>query len=77
MDIMLDLETMGKSPDAAITAIGAVIFDVEGRSLGGEFYYALDGDSTDFDSAPTGGLVQAREYAGYGGGAEYQYGDLF
>lgn len=48
-----------------------------GKSGGGEFYHALDGDSTDVDYAPTGGLVHAREYKFYDGGAEYNYGDLF
>lgn len=31
VEIMLDLETMGKGPNAAITQIGAVVFDVEKR----------------------------------------------
>lgn len=44
---------------------------------GGEFYYRNDGDSTDEDSAPTGGLVQARDYNSWGGGVEYRYDDLF
>jgi len=38
MNIMLDLETMGKGPDAAIVAIGAVEFDLENGELGREFY---------------------------------------
>ena len=53
MDIMIDLETMGKDPDAAITALGAVIFDVEGRALGGEFYFAIDLES----SVASGGVI--------------------
>lgn len=48
-----------------------------GKSGGGEFFHAFDGDSTDEDYAPTGGLVHAREYKFYDGGAEYNYGDLF
>lgn len=38
MDVMLDLETMGNSPNAAIVAIGAVEFDPATRSLGRRFY---------------------------------------
>ncbi|HEX7884639.1 MAG TPA: hypothetical protein VF474_01560 [Phenylobacterium sp.] len=58
--------------------VGAAIkFGSDKSGSGGEFYYSLDHDSTDVDSAPTGGLVHAREFAGYGGGVEYQYGDLF
>lgn len=34
--IMLDLETMGKGPNAAIVAIGAVVFDTELGSVGDE-----------------------------------------
>lgn len=36
MNIMLDLETMGTGPDAAIAAIGAVVFSADG--LGDTFY---------------------------------------
>ncbi len=43
--IMLDLETMGKSPDAAIVAIGAVAFDPEARRLGDTFYVTVDLES--------------------------------
>lgn len=38
MDVMLDLETMGNGPNAAIVAIGAVEFDPATRSLGRHFY---------------------------------------
>lgn len=38
--VMLDLETLGKSPGAVIVAIGAVIFDASG--LGFEFYQRID-----------------------------------
>lgn len=37
-DIMLDLETMGNGPSAAIIAIGAVKFDITTRAIGDEFY---------------------------------------
>lgn len=47
-----------------------------GRSGGGEFYYANDGQPG-ADTPPTGELVQARDFKAYGGGAEYSYGDLF
>jgi phage-related minor tail protein len=63
---------------AGAELVGAAIKFGSGRSgSGGEFYYSLDHDSTNVDSAPTGGIVQAREYGSYGGGVQYQYGDLF
>lgn len=42
MDVMLDLETMGNGPNAAIVAIGAVEFDPTTRSLGRRFYQVAD-----------------------------------
>lgn len=54
----------------------AIKFGSERSGSGGEFYYSLDHDSTDVDSAPTGGLVAAREFNAYGGGVEYSYGYL-
>ena len=44
-DIMLDLETMGTGPDAAIIAIGAVAFDIEGGLLGDSFYTTISLES--------------------------------
>lgn len=41
-NIMLDLETMGNGPQAAIIAIGAVAFDPETKTLGPEFYRTVD-----------------------------------
>lgn len=41
-NIMLDLETMGTGPNAAVIAIGACLFDVEARAIGPNFYRALD-----------------------------------
>lgn len=41
-DVMLDLETMGNGPDAAITAIGAVCFDPAGGTVGAVFYRVVD-----------------------------------
>lgn len=40
--IMIDLETMGTSPDAAILAIGAVVFCPETKTIGAQFYRAVD-----------------------------------
>lgn len=37
-DVMLDLETMGTKPDAAIVAIGAVEFDTATGQVGERFY---------------------------------------
>jgi exodeoxyribonuclease VIII len=39
---MLDLETMGAGPDAAIIAIGAVTFDPHGGTIGERFYAPID-----------------------------------
>ena len=36
--VMVDLETLGREPGAAIVSIGAVKFDADGESLGGDFY---------------------------------------
>lgn len=43
---MLDLETMGNTPQAPIIAIGAVMFDLEKRVLGEEFYVVVDLESS-------------------------------
>jgi hypothetical protein len=40
MHVMIDLETMGTGPNAAIVAIGACIFDANG--IGDRFYDAVD-----------------------------------
>lgn len=40
--IMLDLETLGSGPRAAIVAIGAVKFSLETYELGKEFYMTVD-----------------------------------
>lgn len=53
MDVMLDLETMGLTPDAAIVAIGAVEFDITTKSLGRKFYAAVDLES----SVTNGGVM--------------------
>ena len=41
-DLMLDLETMGSGPNAAIIAIGAVFFDVDSGQIGEKFYQVVD-----------------------------------
>ena len=41
-DVMLDLETMGNGPNAAIVAIGAVAFDIEAGTIGSKFYKLVD-----------------------------------
>lgn len=41
-DIMLDLETMGTGPNAAIVAIGAVEFDIATGTVGDRFYRVVD-----------------------------------
>ena len=47
-DIMLDLETMGTGPNAAIVAIGAVAFDLQSGTIGDRFYRVVDlGTSVD------------------------------
>lgn len=38
LDVMLDVESMGLTPDSAIIAIGAVEFDMVTMTLGGRFY---------------------------------------
>lgn len=42
LDVMLDLETMGNGPRAAIVAIGAVEFDPKTRTVGDRFYQTVD-----------------------------------
>lgn len=42
-EVMLDLETMGNGPDAAIVAIGAVAFDIETATISPRgFYLRID-----------------------------------
>ena len=42
---MLDLETMGNGPDAAIVAIGAVEFDIQTRTMDRQFYAVVSLES--------------------------------
>ncbi len=53
--IMLDLETMDKTPTAAIVAIGAVAFDFDTGTLGRRFYQRVDIES----SQQCGGTIGA------------------
>lgn len=52
-DVMLDLETMGVGPNAAIISIGAVAFDLVTGELGQEFYGVIDLQS----SVDAGGAI--------------------
>ena len=54
-DVMLDLETMGTSNDAAIVAIGAVEFDVATDTTGEVFYRTIDLSS----AVAEGGVIDA------------------
>lgn len=45
MHYMIDLETMGLKPDAAIISIGAVCFDLNKRTIVDTFYRAVDLES--------------------------------
>ena len=55
LDVMLDLETMGNGPDAAIIAIGATEFDLQNRALGRQFYSVIDLES----AVKFGGVMDA------------------
>lgn len=54
-DVMLDLETMGTGPQAAIIAIGAVEFDISTRQIGERFYAVIDLES----AVACGGIMDA------------------
>lgn len=43
---MIDLETMGNTPDSAIISLGAVFFDRKEQKLGEEFYRIIDLESS-------------------------------
>ena len=55
LDVMLDLETMGNGPDAAIVAIGAVGMDLRNGTLGLEFYETINLES----AVASGGKMDA------------------
>ncbi len=44
--VMIDIETMGNTPDSAIIALGAVFFDRREQKLGEEFYRVIDLESS-------------------------------
>lgn len=44
-NLMIDLESMGKKPNAPIVSIGAVFFDPQSGELGQEFYTAVNLES--------------------------------
>ena len=52
-DIMLDLETMGSDPNAALCAIGAVSFDIASRQIINHFYMPILLE----DSVRCGGVI--------------------
>jgi len=54
-NVMLDLETMGNGPEAAIVAIGAVEFDLKSGAIGERFYRVIDLES----SVEFGGVMDA------------------
>lgn len=54
-NLMIDLETMGKTPNAAIIAIGAVQFDPKTQTIGQKFYEVIDLAS----SVDAGGVIDA------------------
>lgn len=55
-DVMLDLETMGNGPNAAIVAIGAVAFSIERAEISDDhFYTRVDLDS----SVQHGGVIDS------------------
>lgn len=45
LDVMVDLETMGRGPGCAIVAIGAVQFDLRKGEIGDQFYATIDLES--------------------------------
>lgn len=53
--IMIDIETLGKGPRAAIAELGAVEFDPYGQGLGRELYHRVDLRS----SVAAGGVMDA------------------
>ena len=58
-DVMLDLETMGTSPNAAIVAIGAVAFDADAGTLGSSFYATISLESaTEATANAPGGTIE-------------------
>jgi len=51
LNVMIDLETLGTSPDAPILSIGAVYFDPDTGKMGSEFHVKLDFEEACTDRA--------------------------
>ena len=57
--LMLDMETMGNSPDAPIVSIGAVFFDPSTGNTGAEFYQVVSLESSmSFGMKPDASTIQ-------------------
>ena len=41
-DLMMDLETLGQTPQCPVISLGAVFFDIKTKQLGQSFYMCLD-----------------------------------
>ena len=54
-DVMLDLETMGNGPNAAIVSVGAIEFDATTNTLGQQFYRVVHLETAVAD----GGVIDA------------------
>jgi hypothetical protein len=54
-DVMLDLETMGNGPNAAIVAVGAIEFDAATNTLGQRFYRGVNLET----AVAEGGVIDA------------------
>lgn len=70
-NIMLDLETMGNSPNAAIIAIGAVEFDDSG--IGEKFYSVISLES----SVASGGIMDASTVIWWMGQSDQARGEFY
>ena len=62
-DIMLDLETMGTGPNAAIVAIGAVAFDLQAGTIGDHWYRWVDHGCRDWAGIKPRSDIQTRSIA--------------
>ena len=58
-DVMVDLETLGTTPETPIVSIGAVFFDLEKKVLGPTFYMILDvSEQIERGRKPTGDTLK-------------------
>lgn len=58
-DLMIDLETLGSTPETPVISLGAVFFDLEKKLLGPTFYMALDvSEQIDRGRKPTGDTIK-------------------